>query len=62
MMCGLEKHRLDDQTGLEHDLSALLLWTLAVGRRRQSESIGVALDMEKGCLINRFDIGRCHGL
>ena len=30
------------------DLSALLLRTLAVGRRRQSESIGVALDMEQG--------------
>ena len=31
---------------LERDLSALLLRTLAVGWRQQSESIEVALDME----------------
>ena len=43
------------------DLSASFLRTLAVGRRQQSESIEVALDMEQGGLVNRFDIGRrCH--
>ena len=31
--------------------------TLAVGK-----SIKVALDMEKGGLVNHFDIGRCHCL
>ena len=46
MMCGLEKLGLVDQNCLERCLSALLLRTLAVGRRQQSESIGVALDME----------------
>ena len=44
MMCGLEKLRIVDQTYLERDLSALLLRTLAVGRRQQSESIEVALE------------------
>ena len=33
MMCGLEKLELVDQNCLELDLSALLLRTLAVGRR-----------------------------
>ena len=37
---------LRDQNWLEHNLSALLLRTLVVGRRQQSESIEVALDME----------------
>ena len=46
MMYGLEKLELVGQNCLERDLSALLLRTLAVGRRQQSESIGVALDME----------------
>ena len=32
-MCGLEKPRLVDQNWLEHDLSALLLRRLALGRR-----------------------------
>ena len=45
-MCGLEKLGLVDQNSLERDLSALLLRTLAVGRRQKYESIGVALDME----------------
>ena len=47
MMCGLEKLEHVDQNCLERDLSALLLITLAVGRRQQSESIEVALDMER---------------
>ena len=46
MTCGLEKLGLVDQNRLERSLSALLLRTLAVGRRQQSESIEVALDME----------------
>ena len=47
MMYGLDKLGLVDQNELERDMSALLLRTLAVGsRRQQSESIGVALDME----------------
>ena len=45
-MCDLEKFRLADQNWLERNLSALLLRTLVVGRRQQSESIEVALDME----------------
>ena len=45
-MCALEKLGLVDQNSMERDLSALLLRTLAVGRRQQSESVGVALDME----------------
>ena len=43
-------------------LSNLLLRTLVVGRRQQSESIEAALDMEEGGLMNRFVIGRCHRL
>ena len=46
IMCDLEKLGLVDQNVLERDLSALLLRTLAVGRRQQSESIGVTFDME----------------
>ena len=46
MMYSLDKLGLVDQNELERDMSALLLRTLAVGRRQQSESIGVALDME----------------
>ena len=46
MMYGLEKLELVDQNWLERDLSALLPRMLAVGRRQQSESIGVALDMK----------------
>ena len=43
-MCGLEKlELLVDQNWLEHNLSGLLLRTLIVGRRQQSESIEVAL-------------------
>ena len=45
-MCCLEKLGLVNQNWLEHNLSALLLRTLVVGRRQQSESIEVALDME----------------
>ena len=45
-MCGLEKLGLVDQNWLEHNLSALSLRTLVVGRRQQSKSIEVALDME----------------
>ena len=61
-MCGLEKLRLVDQNCLERDLSALLLKTLALGRRQQSESTEVALDMESEGLMNHFDIGRYHCL
>ena len=46
MTCGLEKLGLVDQNRLERDLSALLLRTPVVGRRQQSESIEVALNME----------------
>ena len=45
-MYGLEKLGIVDQNWLERNLSALLLRTLVVGRRQQSESIEVALDME----------------
>ena len=45
-MCGHEKLGLVDQNWLERSLSGLLLRTLVVGRRQQSESIGAALDME----------------
>ena len=52
-----------DQNWLERNLFSLLLRTLVVGRRQQSESIEVALDdMEYGGLMNRFDIGRYHCL
>ena len=51
---------------IKTDLSVIcplcLLRTLVVSRRQQSESIEVALDMEQGGLMNRFDIGRCHCL
>ena len=43
-MCGLEKLGFVDQIWLEHNLPNLLLRTLVVGRRQQSESIEVALD------------------
>ena len=47
MTYGLEKLiGLVDQNWLECGLSALSLKTLAVGRRQQSESIEVALDIE----------------
>ena len=42
-MCGLEKLGIVDQNWLER-LSDLLLRTLVVGRRQQSESIEAALD------------------
>ena len=46
-LCGLEKlGLLVDQNWFERNLSALLLRTLVVGRRQQSKSIEVALDME----------------
>ena len=45
-MCTLEKLGLVDQNWLEHNLSALLLRTLVVGRRQPSESIEAALNME----------------
>ena len=59
-MCGLEKLGLVDQNWLERNFSGFLLRTLVVGRRQHSEPIEVALDMESGDLMNRFDIGRCH--
>ena len=63
MMCGLDKlGLLVDQNWLGRDLSSLLLITLAVGRRQQSESIEIALDIEQRSLMNRFEIGRCHCL
>ena len=43
-MCGLEKLGFVDQNWWERNLFSLLLRTLAVGRRQQSESIEVALD------------------
>ena len=43
--CGLEKLGPVAKKCLERDVSALLLRTLAVGRRQQFESIEVALDM-----------------
>ena len=44
-MCGLEKLGFVDQNDWsERNLSSLLLRTLVVGRRQQSESIEVALD------------------
>ena len=45
-MYGLEKLGIVDQNWLERNLSSLLLRTLVVGRRQQSESIEAALDME----------------
>ena len=44
-MCGLEKLGLVDQKYLERNLHALLMITMSVGRRQQSESIEVLLDM-----------------
>ena len=44
-VCGLEKLGLVDQNWLERNLSALLLRTLVVSRRQQSESIEAALDI-----------------
>ena len=44
-VCGLEKLGFVDQNWLERNLSSLLLRTLVVGRRQQSESIKVALDI-----------------
>ena len=65
-MCGLENLGLVDQNWLERNVSVIfpffLLRTLVVGRRQHSESIEVALDMEEGGLMNRFDISRCHCL
>ena len=58
-MCGVEKlGLLVDQNWLERNLSALLLRTLVVGRRQQSESNEAALDiiMESRGLMNRFHI------
>ena len=46
VQCCLEKLGLVDQNWLERNLSGLLLRTLVVGRRQQSESIEVALDMK----------------
>ena len=44
-MCGLEKLRIVNQNWLKRDLAGLLLRTLVVGRRQQSESIEAALDI-----------------
>ena len=43
-MCGIEELRFVKQNWLERNLSSLLLKTLVVGRRQQSESIEVTLD------------------
>ena len=61
-MCDLEKLGLVDQSWLERNFRGSLLRTLVVGRRQHSESIEIALDMEEGGLMNRFDIGRGHCL
>ena len=50
MTCGLEKLGHVCQKLLERDLFTLFLRTLAVGRRQQSESIEVALDIEYVCI------------
>ena len=60
MICSLKKRIVVDQTGLERDLSALLLVTLVVGRRAQSQLIEVALEIECRDLMNTFDIRQCH--
>ena len=44
-MCDLEKLGLVDQHWLERNFSGLLLRTLVVGRRQQSETIEAALDI-----------------
>ena len=55
----LEKLGLVDQNLLERNLSALLLGTLAVGKRQQS--IGVAIDMELLLLlIHTFSLLSLH--
>ena len=41
-------------------MSALLVRTMVVGMKQQSKSAEVALDMEQGDLMNRFDIGLNH--
>ena len=46
MTCGLEELGLVDQSWSERVLSSVSSRTLAVGRRQQSESIEVALDIE----------------
>ena len=51
-MGDLEKLGLVDQNGLERNLSALLLRTLVVDRRQQSDSIEAAIDMEKEGLVD----------
>ena len=51
-MCGLEKLGLVDQNWLERNLSGLLLRTLVVGRRQESESIEAALDIYG---VKRYD-------
>ena len=45
-MCSLEKHGIVASKLVGTCLSDLLLRTLVVGRRQQSESIEAALDME----------------
>ena len=56
----LRKRELVNQNGLKRDLSLSLLSALAEGRRQQTESIGVSLDMNQGGMVNCFDIVRCH--
>ena len=46
MTCSLEKLGLVYQNRLEHDLFALVLRALLVGRRQQSESTDVAFGMK----------------
>ena len=62
MTCGLGKLEPIDQNCLEHDLCAVLLRALAMGKRQRSESIGVALDMEQGGFMNHFGICGCYSL
>ena len=56
----LREHELVNQNGLERDLSVSLLSALAEGRRQQSKSIGVSLDMNQGGMMNCSDIVRYH--
>ena len=62
-MCGLEKLGPVDQNWLERILSALLLGTLILGRRKQSEGLDAfrfffKIRVDRGCSrygVRRFD-------
>ena len=52
MTGGLGKHGLVDHSASERDLSALLVVMLVLGRRQQSMSILIFLEIDK---VRRFD-------